>query len=406
MKSKILSLCLSVVMAIGIWLYVITVVSPESQDMFRDIPVQLQSVALLEERGLVITNISNADVSLQLSGKRTDLIQINSGNIRVYADVSKIYEAGVHDIAYSVTFPGSIPSGAIEIQSRSPDTIQVTVEKKISKKLNIEIAYTGAVPDGYLTDEANVQLSTKTVNVSGPQSVLNKIAGARVVIDLTGHKETISSIYPFVFVDSDGNVVQDDSVTSDVSTVHVNLKILQFKQVPIVFDVLYNGGATKENTSVVPSVDSIQIVGHKNLLADIDSIHLGTIDLSQYVGGRVLKLDVSLPDGVSGIEHVDVTIVFINLETKSLMVTNFVAVNVPTGMTVTFQQKPLPVTIRGTRQELDVINENNITVEVDFSTTREGASTMPAKIVIHTDGQSNAGAVYNYAVEANMQRVQ
>lgn len=406
MKSKLLSLCLSVVMAVGIWLYVITIVSPESQDTFRDIPVQLQSVALLEERGLVITNISNADVSLQLSGKRTDLLQLNSGNIRVYADVSKIYEAGVHDIAYSVTFPGSIPSGAIEIQSRSPDSVQVTVEKKTSKKLNIEIAYTGAVPDGYLTDEANVQLSTKTVNISGPQSVLNKIAGARVVIDLTGHTETISSIYPFVFVDSDGNIVEDAPVTSDVSTVHVNLKILQFKQVPVVFDVLYNGGATKENTMVVPSVDSIQIVGHKNLLADIDSVHLGTIDLSKYVGDCVLKLDVNLPDGVSGIEYVNMTITFRGLETKSLMVTNFVAVNVPAGMTVEFQQKPLPVTIRGTRQELDTINENNITVEVDFSTTREGASTTPAKIVIHTDGQFSAGAVYNYAVEANVQRVQ
>lgn len=46
MKSKFLYLCLSIIMAFGIWLYVITVVSPESQDMFRGIPVQMQNTSL------------------------------------------------------------------------------------------------------------------------------------------------------------------------------------------------------------------------------------------------------------------------------------------------------------------------------------------------------------------------
>ncbi len=404
MKSKLLSLCLSIVMAIGIWIYVITVVSPESHDTFRDIPVQMQSVALLEERGLVITDVSHTEVSLQLSGNRTDLIQVNSGNIRVYADVSKIYEAGVHEVAYSVAFNGSVSNGALEIQSRSPDTIQVTVEKKVSKKLDITVAYQGAVPEGYLTDEANIQLSTNSVIISGPQSVLNRIAGAQITIDLSNRTETISATYPFVLVDDAGEPVSDGTITPDVNTVYVNLKISQFKQVPVKFDVLYNGGATPQNASVVPSVDSIQIVGHKNLLADISQIHLGTIDLSQYPEDITQRFTVDLPDGVSGIAFVDVAIQFTGLETKTLQVSKFVAVNVPDGMVVTFQQKPLNVTVRGARAELDAITEDDIVVEVDFSTTREGASTMQAKIVINTDKQTNVGAVKSYTVEANMQR--
>lgn len=406
MKSKLLSLCLSIVMAIGIWIYVITVVSPESQDTFRDIPVQLQSVALLEERGLVITNVGDTAVSLQLSGNRTDLIQVNSGNIRVYADVSKIYEAGVHEVAYAVSFGGSVSNGALEIQSRFPDTIQVTVEKKVSKKLDVTVDYQGAVPEGYLTDEANIQLSTNSVIVSGPQSVLDRIAGAKISIDLSNRTETISATYPFVLVDAAGNPVSDSTITTDANTIYVNLKISQFKQVPVKFDVLYNGGATPQNASVVSSVDSIQIVGHKNLLADIHEIHLGTIDLSQYPEDTTRRIDVNLPDGVSGIAFVDVAIKFTGLETKTLLVSKFVPVNVPDGMGVTFQQKPLNVTIRGTRAELAKITEDDVVAQVDFSTTREGASTMPAKIVINADKQTNAGAVKSYTVEANMQRAQ
>lgn len=404
MKSKLLSLCLSIVMAIGIWLYVITVVSPESQDTFRGIPVQMQSVALLEERGLIITDISHSEVSLQLSGNRTDLIKVDSGNIRVYADVSQIYEAGVHKITYSAAFNGSGSNGGLEIQSRSPDTIEVTVEKKVSKKLDVSVDYQGAVPEGYLTDEANIQLSTSAVVVSGPQSVVNSIAGAKISIDLSNRTETISATYPFVLVDSSGNAVTDSAITSDVNIIHVGLKISQFKQVPVKFDVLYTGGATRQNTSVVPSVESVQIVGHRNLLADINEINLGTIDLSQYPADTTRRFPIDLPEGVSGIDYVDVAIRFTGLTTKTLQVSNFVAVNVPSGMHVTFQQKPLNITIRGTQAEIDAITASNITVEVDFSTTREGASTMPVKIVIRTDKQTNAGAVKSYTVEANMQR--
>ena len=404
MKSKLLSLCLSIVLAIGIWLYVITVVSPESQDTFRGIPVQMQSVALLEERGLIITDISHTEVALQLSGNRTDLIQLDGGNIRVYADVSTIYEAGLHEIPYSISFSGAASNGSLEIESRSPNTIQVTVEKKISKKLDISVEYQGAVPEGYLTDEANLQLSTHSVSVSGPQSILSTITGAKIKIDLSNRTETISATYPFVLVDSDGNAVTSSAVTTDVNTIHVNLKISQFKQVSVKFDVLYNGGATPQNTSVVPSVDSIQIVGHKNLLADINEIHLGTIDLSQYPANITQRFPVDLPDGVSGISFVDVAIQFTGLETKTLQVSKFVPVNVPDGMHVTFQQKPLNITIRGTKAELESITEDNIVAEVDFSITREGASSMPVKIVINTDKPTNAGAIKSYTVDANMQR--
>lgn len=407
MKSKILSLCLSVVMAVGIWLYVITVVSPESQDTFRDIPVQLQGVALLEERGFVITGISYDEVSLQLSGNRTDLIQLNSSNIRVHADVSNIYEAGVHDIAYSVDFPGSIPSSAIEIQSRSPDTVRVTVEKKVSKKVDLEVVYKGAVPEGYMTDEANIQLSTKAITISGPRSVVDSVAGAQVILDLTGRTETISGPYPFVLVDADCNTVESDVVTADVSSIYVNLQIRMIKEVPLIFDVIYGGGATKENTTVTASLTSIQISGHKNVLDEISNIYVGTIDLAHIIQSDVITLPIEIPSGAkneTGTQDVSVSITFTGLETKKISTSNIVAVNVPEGMVAVFVDKKLSVTIRGTKDELSAIEENHITIVVDFGSTREGISTMPAKVIIADGIGSNVGAIGNYTLIANMQR--
>ena len=407
MKSKILSIGLSLLMSVGIWLYVTNVVSPESTETFRDVPVELQSVALLEERGLVITSISHPTVDLQLSGNRTDLMQLSSANIRVYADVSKIYEPGEHELSYTQVFPGTVPDSAIKMESRSPDRIRVTVERKVSKKLNVEVEYTGAVPQGYLTDEANIQLSAKTVHISGPQSLVEAAVAAKIVIDLTNCTETISNYYQYSLVDASGNRVAGETIKSDVSFIHVSLQIRQLKEVPITFDVIYGGGATPANTSIQASMESIQISGHKNILKDVFSVYLGEIVLAEKVNSGNIVLPVELPTGVlneTKDQEVTVTITFTGLETKTLWVTNIKAVNVPEGLVATFIDKKLQVKIRGTKEELSKIDASDITVLVDFSTTREGTSSMPATILVDGGEQSNAGAIGAYTLIADMSR--
>ena len=409
MKSKILSIGLSLLMSVGIWLYVTNVVSPESTENFRDIPVEMQSVALLEERGLVITSISHPTIDLQLSGNRTDLMQLNSGNIRVYADVSMIYEPGEHELSYTQVFPGTVPDSAIEVESRSPDRIRVTVERKVSKKLNVEVEYRGAVPQGYLTDEANIQLSAKTVHISGPQSLVEAAVAAKIVIDLTNCTETISNYYQYSLVDAFGNTIPGENIRSDVSFIHVSLQIRQLKEVPITFDVIYGGGATPANTSIQVSMETIQISGHKNILKDVSSIYLGEIVLAENMNSGNVVLPVELPTGVlneTNDQEVIVSITFTGLETKTLWVTNIKAVNVPEGMIATFVDKKLQVKIRGTKEELSKIDTSNITVLVDFSATREGTSSMPATILVDSDDQSNAGAIGTYTLIADMRRAE
>ncbi len=407
MKSKILTFCLSVLLALGIWIYVITVVSPESTETFQNVPVQMQNIALLEERGFVITDISNTNISLDLFGKRTDLIQINSGNIRVIADVSSISEPGVHEIYYTVSFPGSVAGGAIETKTRYPDTIRVTVEKKISKKLDVMVEYTGAVPSGYMTDEANIQLSTRSVTVSGSKALMDKVTGAKILVDLTNQTERISETYPVILLTADGSEIHDEGIITDVSNIHVLLQIWQLKQVNVTYDVIYGGGANADNTTITTNVQSILISGHKNVLQDISSISLGTIDLTMYEKSCEVPLAVTLPAGVSnesGIHEIVLTITFNGLETKTFSVSNFRAVNVPADMKVEFQSSPLSVTIRGTKQDLSAIRSDDIIVQVDFSATGEGASKMPAKVLIVTNGINNAGAIKSYELIANMQR--
>ena len=225
------------------------------------------------------------------------MIQLNKDNIRIVADVFNIHEPGVHEVSYTVSYPGNIPNGNVEILSRSPGTIQVVVEEKVTKKLDLTVKYKGAVPNGYLTDEANVQLDTDTVSVSGPKSLMDRVVSAKTVVDIEGRTETFTAYCSVTLYDADGNVVEGAGISSDSNSVRVTLQIKQLKEVDVVFkDIIYGGGATKDNTKITQNITKLKIAGHKNLLSNITKIEIGVLDLSQVIGNSIdyLRKQVAL----------------------------------------------------------------------------------------------------------------
>jgi len=227
------------------------------------------------------------------------------------------------------------------------------------------------------------------------------------MVDLTNRTETISETYPIILLGADGSVIEEEDIVTDVSNIHVLLQIQQLKQVDLTYNVIYGSGSNTSNTTLASNIQSILIAGHKNVLQDITKINLGTIDLTQYMESCEVSLPIVLPEGVSnesGFHEVIVTITFTGLETKTLTVSNFKAVNVPSDMRAVFLESKLKVTIRGKKEELSNITASNIVVEVDFSATREGISRMPARVIIVTGELTRAGAIGSYTLMADMQR--
>ena len=97
MKKKLLAVLLSAAVAFGLWVYVITVVNPESEKTYYDIPVVLQNKDILTERGLMIVS-EVPTVTLVLKSERTILNALNESNINVIANVANIEKPGNHTL--------------------------------------------------------------------------------------------------------------------------------------------------------------------------------------------------------------------------------------------------------------------------------------------------------------------
>ncbi len=403
MKRKILSMLLSLAIAFGLWYYVVSVVNPEYEETYKGISVILQNESILAERGLMITS-EIPEVELQLKGNRTHLLELNSSNISVMANVAGIEAEGEFPLDYSVAYPGTIPNNVISVEKRNPSQITVTVEKREVKTVDVVVEYIGSVPDGFIADKENAELSATEIEISGPESVVRNITQAVIQVDLQDKKETVTGDYTYVLCDSAGNAVESRLVTTNKENITLSVKVLQMKELDLFVKIVEGGGATTKNTKVKVTPEKIQVNGSEALLEKLTYLEVGVIELGELKESETIKLPITLPEGITngtGITEVTVEITMPELEKKTLTVKQIEVENVPANLKVDMITQALEVTVRGPKSLIDKVTADNFTIVVDFSDVQAGTATVKAKIAVDSE-YAGVGAIGAYTVSATV----
>lgn len=407
MKNKIMSLLLSLAVAVALWAYVITTVSPDSKMTISGIPVVYEGeTALTEDRGLMVTSEKNATVSLTLSGNRSDLAKLDKSNITVKVDLSKIDDPGERNLTYTYTWPADVPNNAITVESKYPGEIPVTVEKKLSNPVPVQVVYNGSVPDGFLADRESAVLDFPEIRVEGPSSVVSLIDHARVDVDLTGRTESISESYRYTLCDIEGNPVDVEQVATDVAEVRLDLKIRRWEELKLTLTVNYGGGATEQTTTIDIAPQTIKVSGSETMLADFGGeLNLGTINLAEIAEDTQQTYDIILPEGVtneSGVDTATVDIRFQGLSTKEFAVKQIKAINIPTEMECDIMSEVIKVTLRGPAGLIDSLTEETIIATVDCAGREAGATTVKAAITFEDEAYNAVGVMGGASVSLNL----
>ena len=409
-NNKFWTAFLSVIIAFGLWFYVVTVVKPESTNTYYNIPVVLDGESFLTEQELMIVGGMDSTVTMELYGNRTDLDKVNSGNITLIADLSKIREPGEYELPYSHRFPGDVPSGALTIQSKSPSTIKLKVERRVSKPINVEPVYIGEMPDSgmYIVDTNKAELDNKTIKISGPESVIQLIDKATIDVDLTGQTGTFKVTDRITLRDKDGNPVDVSLVKPSVEEVTVTLPIRYFKYIYLLpEDVVDGGGATKETSSIQYSPATIMVSGSKEVLSKKTSIGVGIIELGKLTKPvEELTFEILLDEGLtceSGETEAKVTVSFPNLATKELIVNEIQVLNVPEGFEYELLTKELKVTVRGPKDVVHRVKPNDLTLTIDFTGAVAGTATFTPVITVDNTKQPGVGVIGEYSISATLQ---
>lgn len=408
MKNKALMVLLSFAIAFGLWLYVINYVSLDSEGSFNNIPVSFTGESMLWERNLMITGGRGATVSLRLSGKRADLMDLDSSNITIEADVSKLDKGDRVEVAYNIRYPGGIPNSAIQVLSQEPGVITLQIEEFDEKVVNVVPNYGNTTqPEGYLAMLEEAVLSEKQVKISGPVSILNQISSAVINVDLTDRTESFSEEYFYTLCNADGEPVDLKELVKvdDDGMVRMDLTILRHKEVPLWIEIIDGGGATADNSTITIDPEVIQIAGNAQVLERIDRIELiGQINLGELQEETTLTFDIAVPENVKNITNLTeatVTVSFPNLMTKVFNAKDFTAINVPAGMEAEILTKDLQVTLRGPAKLVRKMTDEDVAVVVDFANAAMGTTTVRG--VVRLDSEYAAvGQMGNLSVTATL----
>ncbi len=278
---------ISFVAAVIVWIYIIIVIDPSVDYTLKDVPIEYNE-ELLTEQGLSIVSDIKPTVEIKLRGSRKKLYNIDSDKVIAKADLSNIDKIGDYRLNVRV----SIINEYVDIVSVKPDVVDVTVDKIIERRENIQVESVGSLAEGFEAGE--VQLSSESVLLKGASSLVNNIAKAVVYLNYNDAKYDITSTEKIVLLDYSGNVIESSDITKDIDAVNVVCPVLERKNV----DVALNSGNTLPlGYKVEISPNILTVYAKSDVISDITSVSTEYVDLSNLRGAEK-HVQLIIPDGV------------------------------------------------------------------------------------------------------------
>lgn len=311
-SDKMLRL-ISVIVAIIIWLFINIVINPSIEVTVRDLPIQFIGAEKLNESGLDVVNESATTVTLKIKGNRKTMGKNNMDSIIAKADIGNIYNEGTVSVPVEIVIPFE-NSG---ISSQSVYAVDINIEKLKTKKLGIEIKTDSSLADGYMAGP--IEVNPSNVYVTGPESVVDRIVKAGVVLNYNNADVDIDVDAPIRLYGADGKEFSSMDAISvrihkDVENAKIHCTVVRLKEVEIspVFDEDSQDN-TQLSYSVNPSV--VQIYGDTKRTAKIGAISTEIISTEKLRENKKVKVKLIVPDEVKILQ--DITEVEVSLKEQN-----------------------------------------------------------------------------------------
>lgn len=276
------------IIAIFIWFYVIT---EDQYDYVIKVPV---SVTNLSDNKVILNNLPKT-VKVKVNGTGKSLIALSMGSgANVQLDLSDVEKSKVFKLTPQQVF---LTRRFEDVQIQEivmPETIRVTLDNFISKKVPVHLDLNPQLAAGY-TIVGPIQVKPDSVLISGPQSAVSKITEM-----VTEHKE---------YNDLRFDLQKKIALKLSSNAVHCNRRdVSVFINIQQLLEITMDGVPVKVthvprhlNVYVVPSTVSVVLEGGGLLLSKITRD-----DIQAYIDYNIAKRnpgkghapEIDLPAGI------------------------------------------------------------------------------------------------------------
>lgn len=381
LDNKKFNIVLSVLIAVGIWAYVIGETNPTDTKTYRDIPIQFLGEESLDENDLAVLDVSAESLHVTVTGTRANVNRLRPGDITASVNLEEAAK-GENQLRVNIRVPDNI-----ELEDKSLNKVTVTVEAKIEKEIDVLPQYEGV----FSTDQEpiTVELSRSKVTVTGAQSLVEQVDHASALVqegEVTDKLKTIACrLEP---VNKGGEVVE--RVKLSAGLVQVTTELGTAKTVPLKVPVVDLSDGTLEKSVSAPK--TITIKGKSSVLESIESVTAEAIDLTDVTEDTTVKIVPVLPADVqvSGRSAESLT-AEIKVETLSTKTFTFDSDEVEfLNLAADLQGKiteidRLVVVLTGKKEELAAIQKEDIALHINLKDQKEGSHQVTVEVVCEKD---------------------
>ncbi len=370
----------AMLLSVAVWIAAVTAADPDEQRVFGR-PVEIEIVG--QDPGLVILGDIPKEVEVTLRAPLSvwDRLEGQEKPIRAVVDLSGM-SAGEHPIRVQV----QVSENPARVVSVSPTNFTITLEPLASRVFHVGLTLNGQPATGY--QAGNPALEPLEVLVSGAESLVEQVERARVIVNLTGTRESINQELDVQIYSANNQILKGLSVNP--STVLVTIPVAQqggYRDVAV--KVLVQGqvanGYLLTDLSVFPPIVTVYSTDPLLVNALPGIVETQPLELRGASEDISTRLALELPDGVSVVGEqsvqVDVGISPIqsNLTLSSIKIE---VVGLTEGMSAQISPAEVDVILSGPAPLLDSLLLQDIRVIVDVTNLGAGVYQLTPKVEI------------------------
>ena len=356
---------LALALGVSVWLSAVSAADPNEVRAYpRPIPLEVVG----QDPSLVVTTEIPPSVDVTLRAPRSvwESLVARADAIRATLDLSGL-SAGEHTQQIQLT----VSERPYQLIRMNPTTVTVNLESLINQTLPLVVSLNGQPAAGYQAGDATRDVTE--VTISGPESLVQQIERARVLINLDGARESINQELSIELVDEENNRIQ--GLTIHPEAVRVNIPISQqggFRDmaVKVVVQGQQAPGYRIENISVFPPVITIFSEDSELVNALPGVVETLPLDLQDRNEDISTRLALVLPDNVTlvGPQTVQVNVSISPIQT-SVTLPNLPidVIGLAEGLSAQVFPQGVDVILSGPVPVLEAISSQDITVSVDVT---------------------------------------
>jgi len=286
---------LSVLIAIGLWAFVLYTVKPTTQKVYKNINVTFKGEYVLEDENLAILKDIPLKADVEIKGPRVDVARIDSGDITVSVNVENIKKVGTYSLDYSVKVGGN----NITVLSVTPSSSEITVETKKEKNIPLSVKKIGSLSNE--NEVLNTDLLMDSIVIKGPKSVIAKVVKAVTFVDQGRIRDGQQVEIPYILYDKDDKQIsQSSSIKSSFNQAKVTCHILYKRTIDIYPVIIGKPADTFAIDSISASPKSITVVGPQKIIESLSNIETIPIDIDHLSAEKTYEnVALNLPKSVS-----------------------------------------------------------------------------------------------------------